>query len=151
MGNQVDANFKRLDHIHSDLEGAITSIISNSNANTTSIINNNNANTGHTHTDALDEPTVDDQHAPVLSAITPLRADQNARLAITAGNDTGQTFEIRPGKTYTIGRAIDNDVVLSRFSALELPRSERGFSLRCCISLALAHDCSLSEGFNCYS
>ena len=44
-GNQVDANFKRLDHIHSDLEGAITSIISNSNANTTSIISNNNTNT----------------------------------------------------------------------------------------------------------
>jgi hypothetical protein len=43
--NQVDANFKRLDHIHSDLEGAISSIISNNNANTTSIINNNNANT----------------------------------------------------------------------------------------------------------
>jgi hypothetical protein len=42
--NEVDANFKRLDHIHSDLEGAITSIISNSNANTTTLFNNDNAN-----------------------------------------------------------------------------------------------------------
>ena len=44
-GNEADGSFKRLDHIHSDLENAITSIVSNNNANTTSIINNNNANT----------------------------------------------------------------------------------------------------------
>jgi hypothetical protein len=43
--NQVDANFKRLEHIHGDLEGAITSIISNNNANTTTLFNNENANT----------------------------------------------------------------------------------------------------------
>jgi hypothetical protein len=43
--NQVDGNYRRLDHIHGDLENAITSIINNSNANTTSLINNNNANT----------------------------------------------------------------------------------------------------------
>ncbi|HSD91188.1 MAG TPA: FHA domain-containing protein, partial [Kofleriaceae bacterium] len=82
-------------------------------------------NTNLTHTGAMDEPTVDDQHAPVLSAITPLRADQNARLAITQGNDTGQTFEIRPGKTYTIGRAIDNDVVLT-----DIAVSRKHFDLR---------------------
>jgi len=82
-------------------------------------------NTNVTHTGAMDEPTVDDQHAPVLSAITPLRADQNARLSITQGNDTGQTFEIRPGKTYTIGRAIDNDVVLT-----DIAVSRKHFDLR---------------------
>ena len=43
--NEVDANFKRLEHIHGDLEGAITSIISNNNANTSTIISNDNANT----------------------------------------------------------------------------------------------------------
>jgi len=46
---------------------------------------------------------------------------------------------------------VDNDVVLSRFSALELPRSERSFGLCRSVSLALAHDCSLSESLNCYS
>jgi hypothetical protein len=58
----------------------------------------------------VDEPTVDDQHAQI-SAITPVR--DVARLVITAGNDAGQEIEVRPGKTYTIGRAIDNDVVLT--------------------------------------
>jgi hypothetical protein len=43
--NQVDANFRRLEHIHGDLEGAITSIINNDNANTTTLFNNDNANT----------------------------------------------------------------------------------------------------------
>jgi hypothetical protein len=43
--NQVDGNYRRLDHIHGDLENAITSIINNSNANTTTLLNNNNANT----------------------------------------------------------------------------------------------------------
>jgi hypothetical protein len=43
--NQVDGNYRRLDHIHNDIAGAITSIVDNDNQNTTSIINNNNANT----------------------------------------------------------------------------------------------------------
>jgi hypothetical protein len=42
--NQVDANFNRLSHIHDDLAGGITTIVSNNNANTASIINNANAN-----------------------------------------------------------------------------------------------------------
>src|SRR5687767_3535682 len=80
--------------------------------------------TGITNTGAgqLDEPTVDDQHAQ-LSAITPLR--DVARLVITAGNDNGQDFEVRPGKSYTIGRAIDNDVVLTDISV-----SRKHFDLR---------------------
>lgn len=81
--------------------------------------------TGITHTGAVDEPTVDDQHAPVLSAITPLRQEHNARLSITQGNDTGQTFEIRPGKSYTVGRAIDNDIVLT-----DIAVSRKHFDLR---------------------
>ncbi len=71
---------------------------------------------------ALDEPTVDDQHAQ-LSAITPVR--DVARLQITAGNDAGTEVEIRPGKTYTIGRAIDNDVVLT-----DIAVSRKHFDLR---------------------
>lgn len=82
-------------------------------------------NTNVTHTSGIDEPTVDDQHAPVLSAITPLRSDQNARLAITQGNDTGQTFEIRPGKSYSVGRAIDQDIVLT-----DIAVSRKHFELR---------------------
>ncbi len=76
------------------------------------------ANGNITQTGAgLDEHTVDDQHArEVLSAITPIRPEAVARLIVTAGNDTGREVEIRPGKTYTIGRGIDNDVVLTDIS-----------------------------------
>lgn len=78
-------------------------------------------NTSVTGTGALDEPTVDDQHAQ--SAITPVR--DVARLQITQGNDAGHEIEIRPGKTYTIGRAIDNDVVLT-----DIAVSRKHFDLR---------------------
>jgi hypothetical protein len=43
--NQIDANFNRLDHLHNDLTGGITTVVNNSNANTASIISNANANT----------------------------------------------------------------------------------------------------------
>lgn len=79
-------------------------------------------NTSVTGTGALDEPTVDDQHAN-MSAITPVR--DVARLQITQGNDAGQEFEIRPGKTYTIGRALDNDIVLT-----DIAVSRKHFDLR---------------------
>ncbi len=83
-------------------------------------------NTGITHTSAsqLDEPTVDDQNVPMLAPVTQVRADV-ARLLITAGNDSGRQIEIRPGKTYTIGRAIDNDVVLT-----DIAVSRKHFDLR---------------------
>jgi pSer/pThr/pTyr-binding forkhead associated (FHA) protein len=74
----------------------------------------------------LDEPTVDDQHAnPQIAAIAPITPGIVARLAITQGNDVGQEFEIRPGKGYTIGRAIDNDVVLT-----DIAVSRKHFDLR---------------------
>jgi hypothetical protein len=77
----------------------------------------NNANITQTN-GGLDDHTVDDQNLArdVLSAITPLRQESVARLSITQGNDVGQEIEIRPGKTYTIGRGIDNDVVLTDIS-----------------------------------
>ncbi|NVB77541.1 MAG: FHA domain-containing protein [Kofleriaceae bacterium] len=83
-------------------------------------------NTGVTNTSAsqLDEPTVDDQNVPALAPVTQLRAE-SARLLITAGNDSGRQIEIRPGKTYTIGRAIDNDVVLT-----DIAVSRKHFDLR---------------------
>jgi pSer/pThr/pTyr-binding forkhead associated (FHA) protein len=58
-----------------------------------------------------DEPTVDDQRANATLAKLPPPAV--AKLVITAGNDSGQSLEVRPGKTYTIGRGIANDLVLT--------------------------------------
>lgn len=43
--NQIDANFNRLDHLHNDLTGAVTTIVNNDNANRTAIITNANTNT----------------------------------------------------------------------------------------------------------
>src|SRR3569623_2624882 len=71
----------------------------------------------------LDEPTVDDQNAN--SQIAALSPAMIARLVITQGNDVGQEIEIRPGKSYTIGRAIDNDVVLTAIAV-----SRKHFDLR---------------------
>lgn len=89
----------------------------NVNPNSGNIVTGNNGNVTQTGAH-LDDHTVDDQNLArdVLSAITPIRPDANARLSITQGNDVGQAIEIRPGKTYTIGRGIDNDVVLTDIS-----------------------------------
>jgi hypothetical protein len=43
-GNQVQANFDRLGHIHDDLSAGISTIVNNDNANTASIITNDNSN-----------------------------------------------------------------------------------------------------------
>jgi pSer/pThr/pTyr-binding forkhead associated (FHA) protein/outer membrane biosynthesis protein TonB len=48
-----------------------------------------------------------------LGTSTGTSVDDVARLVITQGNDAGQTLDVRPGKAYTIGRAIDNDLVLT--------------------------------------
>jgi hypothetical protein len=77
-------------------------------------------NTNQTNTGAVEEPTVDDKQ---MSAITPVR--DVARMQITQGNDAGTEVEIRPGKTYTIGRAIDNDIVLT-----DIAVSRKHFDLR---------------------
>src|SRR5687767_775010 len=84
----------------------------------------NNTHITSTNGGQLDEPTVDDQRAhAALSLITPSVAP--ARIVVTAGNDNGQELEIRPGKTYTIGRAIDNDFVLT-----DIAVSRKHFDLR---------------------
>jgi pSer/pThr/pTyr-binding forkhead associated (FHA) protein len=83
-------------------------------------------NTGitSTHGDSVsDDPTVDDQRgAAALAMLPPPRI---ARLVITQGNDLGQAIEVRPGKTYTIGRGIDNDLVLT-----DMTVSRKHFDLR---------------------
>jgi pSer/pThr/pTyr-binding forkhead associated (FHA) protein len=70
-----------------------------------------------------DEPTVDDQRANATLARLPPPAV--ATLVITAGNDAGQTLEVRPGKTYTIGRGVDNDLVLT-----DIAVSRKHFDIR---------------------
>ncbi|HEV7559271.1 MAG TPA: FHA domain-containing protein [Kofleriaceae bacterium] len=70
-------------------------------------------NVTSTNGSAMDEPTVDDQHAAALIAMLPPPPSEPARLLITQGNDSGAELQVMPGKTYTIGRAIDNDVVLT--------------------------------------
>jgi pSer/pThr/pTyr-binding forkhead associated (FHA) protein len=72
------------------------------------------ANTSITSTNGSttsEEPTVDDQRGAAALAMLPPQVV--ARLVITQGNDSGKTIEVRPGKTYTIGRGIDNDLVLT--------------------------------------
>jgi len=69
----------------------------------------------------LEEPTVDDQHMPQgLLLALPV-----SRLVVTGGNDTGQELEVKPGKSYTIGRAIGNDIVLT-----DIAVSRQHFDLR---------------------
>ncbi|MBA2538506.1 MAG: FHA domain-containing protein, partial [Deltaproteobacteria bacterium] len=77
---------------------------------------------------AVEELTVDDPHGHYannagMSMMTPPAL--HARMIITAGNDNGQEIEIIPGKTYTIGRAIDNDIVLT-----DIAVSRKHFDLR---------------------
>jgi pSer/pThr/pTyr-binding forkhead associated (FHA) protein/outer membrane biosynthesis protein TonB len=90
-------------------------------------VRNRNANgfSSGTNDSVVDEPTVDDQHANAVIAAIPPPSLAVARLAVTQGNDTGQHLEIAPGKTYTIGRAIDNDLVLT-----DIAVSRKHFDLR---------------------
>src|SRR5262249_6494122 len=83
-------------------------------------------NTGITSTEGdsvSDEPTVDDGRGAV--ALAKLPPPKIARLVITQGNDLGQAIEVRAGKRYTIGRGIDNDLVLT-----DMTVSRKHFDLR---------------------
>jgi hypothetical protein len=84
------------------------------------------ANTSITSTNGgsmSDEPTVDDQRGAAALAMLP--PPIVARLVITQGNDAGQAIEVRLGKTYTIGRGIDNDLVLT-----DIAVSRKHFDIR---------------------
>ncbi|HET9987267.1 MAG TPA: FHA domain-containing protein, partial [Kofleriaceae bacterium] len=76
-------------------------------------------NVTNTNAGALDESTVDDQHNPMLPAVAA------ARLVVTGGNDTGLEQAIDAGKAYTIGRGLDNDIVLT-----DIAVSRKHFDLR---------------------
>ena len=76
-------------------------------------------NVTNTNGGALDESTVDDQQNPMAPIIVA------ARLVITGGNDTGLETDINGGKTYTIGRGLDNDIVLT-----DIAVSRKHFDLR---------------------
>ncbi len=83
-----------------------------------------NTNVTSTNSGIADELTVDDQHANVgLSLMTP--AMLQARLVVTGGNDAGQEVAVQAGKTYTIGRAVENDIVLT-----DIAVSRKHFDLR---------------------
>lgn len=71
----------------------------------------------------VDEPTVDDQRANASIAL--IEPPAGGRLVITQGNDTGQQLEAAPGRSYTIGRGIDNDLVLT-----DIAVSRKHFDLR---------------------
>ena len=73
----------------------------------------------------LEESTVDDQRANPVIAQLPTPAADQARLVITQGSDTGRDLAIRPGQTYTIGRGLDNDLVLT-----DIAVSRKHFDLR---------------------
>lgn len=75
---------------------------------------------------ASEEATVDDREGnmnKMLSMVTPIA--QPTRIVITGGNESGVELEIRPGKTYTIGRGVDNDIVLT-----DIAVSRKHFDLR---------------------
>jgi len=82
-----------------------------------------NTNITSTNSGVSDEPTVDDQRA--AAALARLPPPSAARLVITQGNDAGRSLEVRPGKTYTVGRGIDNDLVLT-----DIAVSRKHFDIR---------------------
>ena len=84
--------------------------------------------TGITDTGAtgVEESTVDDQSAHPALAATPAPRDARVRLVVTQGNEIGQEIAFAPGKTYTIGRATDNDFVLT-----DIAVSRKHFDVRC--------------------
>ena len=84
---------------------------------------NNITNVTSTNAGMQDELTVDDQRAnAAISMITPM---SQARLLITGGNDSGAELLVAPGKSYTIGRSVDNDCVLT-----DIAVSRKHFDLR---------------------
>ncbi len=80
--------------------------------------------TNVTGTNGGDDHTVDDQNQNLSSGVTP-PSRAPARLVITAGNDTGVAQDLLAGKAYTIGRGLDNDLVLT-----DIAVSRKHFDLR---------------------
>jgi pSer/pThr/pTyr-binding forkhead associated (FHA) protein len=70
----------------------------------------------------VDEPTADDRRA--LSA-TGAAEPGGARLVVTRGNDAGRQLVISAAKSFTVGRGIENDMVLT-----DIAVSRKHFDLR---------------------
>ena len=81
--------------------------------------------TGITGNSSLDESTVDDQNASPEIVALDLGAPGAARMAIMQGSDIGKSFEINGSRVYTVGRALDNDIVLT-----DIAVSRKHFDLR---------------------
>ncbi|CAN5745748.1 hypothetical protein BH11MYX2_BH11MYX2_05000 [soil metagenome] len=87
---------------------------------------NPKTNVTDTNGSVLDEPTVDDQRANAsLSMMTPAALAVQTRLVVTVGNDRGRELDVAPGKSYTIGRGLDNDLVLT-----DIAVSRKHFDIR---------------------
>jgi pSer/pThr/pTyr-binding forkhead associated (FHA) protein len=77
--------------------------------------------------EVVEEPTVDEQRANPAIVMAPASRDAStiARLIVAQGNDSGQELAISAGRTYTIGRGLDNDFVLT-----DIAVSRKHFDLR---------------------
>ena len=80
-----------------------------------------------TNAHVVDEPTIDEQRASAspLFDRDPVPIATSGRLVITSGNDVGTALDVAPGKQYTIGRGLDNDLVLT-----DITTSRKHFDLR---------------------
>jgi outer membrane biosynthesis protein TonB len=70
-----------------------------------------------------EEPTVDD--GSVNPDVPPIPRAGAARMVITQGTDAGKDFDIDGDKIYSIGRALENDIVLT-----DIAVSRKHFDLR---------------------
>jgi hypothetical protein len=113
--NQIDANFYRLDHLHTDLSNAITTIVNTSNANTTTIINNDNANTTAIVTNANTNTTT-------------IVANDNANTAAILANAAANKNELRD---LILRSQIEADLAMADGAAVvalyELPNAHGGY------------------------
>ncbi len=80
-----------------------------------------------TNAHVVDEPTIDEQRASAAPLFDrdPVPMATSGRLVITSGNDVGTALDVAPGKQYTIGRGLDNDLVLT-----DITTSRKHFDLR---------------------
>jgi hypothetical protein len=84
--------------------------------------NGNTTNTTSTSGQTLDELTVEEHARPLppLQLVPPAEPAQaaasTAKMIVIAGTDSGREFDMCAGKPLTIGRAVDNDFVLTDIS-----------------------------------
>ena len=91
-GNQVDASYQRLLHLHNDLSAGVTSIVNNDNSNTASIIGNDNSNKTAiiTNDNSNTANIVSNDNANKLAIVT----NDNSNRATIVTNDNTNTTNI---------------------------------------------------------